>query len=251
MVSKPWAWRSVRGKPSRMYPLRQSFPSRRSWMMPMSSSSGTRLPFSMRGPTCRPRSVPAAMASRSMSPVETRGTLPHAARRAAWVPLPAPGGPRKITRSRGAGRTSGLASTTDPPALAGAAEAVVVPHDELGLDLGHGVHGHPHDDEQRRAAEVEVQVQALGDPPQVVLVQEGVEGRADDGDRGDLDPRDQELGQDGHQGQVDRAPEGDAAEDVVQVFGGALARPDAGDEPAVLPHVLRHVVGVEDDGGVE
>src|SRR5437867_3711655 len=143
----------------------------RSWTTPMSSWSGTSEPFSMRGAICLPRAVPAAIASRSMSPVEIRGTLPQAARRAAWVPLPAPGGPRKMTRSRGAGRISGLASTTDPPALAGAAEAVVVAHDQLGLDLGHGVHGHPDDDEQRRAPEVEVEVQAFGDPPQVVLVE--------------------------------------------------------------------------------
>src|SRR6185312_16162735 len=122
-------------------------------------ASGTSAPFSIRGAICLPRAVPAAMASRSMSPVEMRGMLPHAASRAAWVPLPAPGGPRKITRRRGAGRTSGLASTTNPPAPAGAAEAVVVPHDELGLDLGHGVHGDTHDDQQRRAPEVEVQVQ--------------------------------------------------------------------------------------------
>src|SRR2546422_1369079 len=143
----------------------------------MRRSSGTSAPFSIKGAICLPRGVPAAMASRSMSPVEIRGTFPHAARRAAWVPLPAPGGPRKITRSRSAGRTSGLASTTDPPALAGAAEAVVVPHDELGLDLGHGVHGHPHDDEQRRAPEVELKVQALRDPPQLVLGEGRIEAR--------------------------------------------------------------------------
>src|SRR5438128_1179554 len=129
----------------------------------MRRSSGTSAPFSISGAICRPRGVPAAIASRSMSPVEIRGTLAHSARRAACVPLPAPGGPRKMTRSRGAGRISGLASTTDPPALAGAAEAVVVPHDELGLDLGHRVHGYAHDDQQRRAPEVEVQVQALRD----------------------------------------------------------------------------------------
>ena len=34
-------------------------------------------------------------------------------------------------------------------------EAVVVPHDELRLDLLHGVHRHADDDQQRRAAEVE------------------------------------------------------------------------------------------------
>src|SRR5258708_4141833 len=116
-------------------------------MRAMSRSSGTRPPFSMRGPAFLPRGVPAAMASRSMSPVEIRGTPRWAATRAACVPFPAPGGPRKITRTPGAGTARGLASTTDPPPTL-AAEAVVVPHDELGLDLGHGVHGHPHDDQE-------------------------------------------------------------------------------------------------------
>src|SRR5438046_1325828 len=117
-------------------------------MMSLRRSSGTRPPFSMRGPATRPRALPEAMASRSMSPVEMRGTRRWAARREAWVPLPAPGGPRKMTRAPMAGSGRGLASATDPSPLARPAEALVVAHDELRLHLGHGVHGHADDAEE-------------------------------------------------------------------------------------------------------
>src|SRR5215468_5301980 len=150
----------------------------------MSSGSGTSPPFSISGPATWPSGVLAAMASRSMSPVEMRGTLRCPARRAAWVPFPAPGGPRKITRLCGACIALGLASATDPAAsLARSRETVVVAHDELGLDLGHGVHRHAHDDQQRRAAEVEVEVQALRHPAQAVVGEEAVEPGPDHRDR--------------------------------------------------------------------
>src|SRR4029079_4809766 len=126
-------------------------------MMPLRRSSGTSPPFSISGPATRPRAVPAAMASRSMSPVEIFGTRRCPARRAACVPLPAPGGPRKMTRAPIAGSGLGLESATDPSPLARPSEALVVAHDELRVHLGHRVHGHPDDDEERGAAEIEVE----------------------------------------------------------------------------------------------
>src|ERR1044071_619825 len=220
-------------------------------MIPLRRSSGTSPPFSISGPATRPSAVPAAMASRSMSPVEILGTRRWPARRPAWVPLPAPGGPRKMTRAPIAGSGLGLASATDPSPLARSAEAFVVAHDELRLHLGDRVHGHADDDQERGAAEIEVEAEAFRDPAQVVVGQEVVEAGPDDGDGRDLEAGDEELGKDGDEGQVDGAPEGDAAQDVVQVFGGTLPRADAGHEAPVLPHVLRHVVRVEDDRGVE
>src|SRR5687768_7593968 len=230
---------------------------RRSPMIWMRRSSGTRPPFSMMGPAFLPRGVPAEMASRSMSPVEILGIFRWEARRRACVPFPAPGGPRKITRgppvteSEVPGAALWLTTTTDPPALARTAEPVVVAHDQLRLHLGHGVHGHAHDDEQGGAAEVEVEAEPLRHPAEVVLGEEGVEPGADARDGRHLEAGDEELGQERDHGQVEGSPEGDAAEDVVEVLRGALARTDAGDEAPVLPHVLRHVVGIEDDRGVE
>ena len=143
-----------------------------------SRSSGTSPPFSMSGPACWPSGVPAAMASRSMSPVEMRGTPRCAASRAACVPFPAPGGPRKMTRGRAPARALRASVGHGSSGPCPAREAVVVAHDELRLDLGDGVHGHAHDDQQRGAAEVEVEAQAFRDPAQVVVGQEGVERRA-------------------------------------------------------------------------
>ena len=51
--------------------------------------------------------------------------------------------------------------------------------------------------------------------------------------------------------QVDRAGQRDPRQDRVDVLGRPLARPDARDEPAVLPHVLGDVIGIEDDRRVE
>ena len=78
-----------------------------------------------------------------------------------------------------------------------------------------------------------------------------VERLADERDRRDLEAADQELRQERDDRQVDRADQRDARQDRVDVLRGPLARPDAGDEPAVLPHVLRDVIRIEDDRGVE
>ncbi len=52
-----------------------------------------------------------------------------------------------------------------PPADASALhESVVMPHDQLRLDLLDGIHGHADHDEQRRATEVELEAHPLRDP---------------------------------------------------------------------------------------
>src|SRR5262249_7595003 len=102
----------------------------------------------------KPISVPALTASRSMSPVEILGMPLAFASRSACVPLPAPGGP-SITRF------SDIVSKVVPPLRPSPAnprflhEAIVVPHDQLALDLLHGIHGHANHNQQRGAAEVE------------------------------------------------------------------------------------------------
>src|SRR5437879_9785617 len=53
---------------------------------------------------------------------------------------------------------SRIAATTHPPLLG---KAFVVAHDELGLDLLHGVHGHADNDQQRRAAKIKRDVEAF------------------------------------------------------------------------------------------
>src|SRR4029079_1561338 len=102
-----------------------------------------------------------------------------------------------------------------------AEEPFVVPLLELALDLLHGVEGHADHDEDRRASEREALV------------------RVDDHE---CDQRDE-----GDQTEVERARQRDAGQDVGQVVLGRLARPDPGDEAAVLLHVVGHLLGIEGD----
>src|SRR4051794_1844904 len=84
-----------------------------------------------------------------MSPVAMWGSPSSAARRGAWVPLPAPGGP-KISRFLLTARTLAGARREQRQLLQ---EALVVAHHHLRLHLAHGVERHADDDQHRRAAE--------------------------------------------------------------------------------------------------
>src|SRR6185503_19205833 len=176
----------------------------------------------------RPSSVAPATAWRNISPVEIAGTPSRSASSAACVPFPEPGGPKSSTRLARTAWLCSAAPATDPPSLH---EAFVVAHHQLALDLLQEVHRHADDDEQRGAAEVEADAEALGDE----LRQEGVERRPDARDRLHLDAGEQELRQDGDCRQIERAHQRDAGEHGVDVLRRALAGADAGDEAAVLP----------------
>src|SRR3954453_13578312 len=102
-------------------------------------SSGTYSPASMYCLAFTPRSVPSETLNRKMSPVEIAGTPKRSATTLAWVPLPAPGGPIRMS-------------------LMSAQESFVVALLELGLDLLHGVERDTDHDQQRGAAEREVLV---------------------------------------------------------------------------------------------
>ena len=66
--------------------------------MPITISSETSSPDSMTAFAFSPTGVPAFTAARSMSPVETWGIPRSSTSFAAWVPLPAPGGPSSTSR---------------------------------------------------------------------------------------------------------------------------------------------------------
>src|SRR5258707_4912822 len=55
-----------------------------------------------------------------------------------------------------------IAAAADAPAAR--CKSVVMAHDELSLDLGHSVHGHADDNEQRSTAEIKVHAQPIGHP---------------------------------------------------------------------------------------
>src|SRR5690606_31843767 len=94
-----------------------------------------------------PRSDPLARSARIMSPVEICGTPSVSTRSLAWVPLPAPGGPKRIT--------SISAPPTPDPRSARTGETLVVARDEVRLDLLDRVERDADHDHDRGAAEVE------------------------------------------------------------------------------------------------
>ena len=115
-------------------------------------------------------------------------------------------------------------------------------HDQLRLDLLDRVHGHAHDDQQRCAAEVEVEAHAGGEPCRQEAVQPGADAERD---LRHMHAGDQKLRQDADGRQVDGADEGDAGQHAVDVVRRLLARADAGDEAAVLAHVVGGVDRIE------
>src|SRR6185295_10094767 len=204
------------------------------------TSSATSLPPPMLARTRLPSSFSAATASRSRSPVEMAGTPSLRPSTCAWVPLPAPGGPNSTTREA----WPSTSSPTDPAPLH---EPLVVAHHQLALDLLDGIHRDADHDEERRAAEVKLDPHALREPAREVAGDPRPQPRQ----AGDVDAGEQELGQHGDRRQIDGADQRQPGEDAVDVLRRPLAGPDAGNEAAVLPHVLGEIRRVEDDRHVE
>src|SRR4029077_8750072 len=174
---------TVRGNPSNTNPCEQSGRSMRSRTIFRTRESGTRSPRAMMGLASNPSGVPWLTCSRSMSPVERCGTPYFLANSFACVPFPAPGGPRKITaRSNFCGaRVSGATQASPLPPTAQPAlscKAFVVPHDQLSFQLLHRIHGHAHDDQERRSAEIEIDSQAFQEPGREMTVKPGADPQA-------------------------------------------------------------------------
>ncbi len=91
------------------------------------------------------------------------------------------------------------------------------------LHLRHEVHGDDHDDEQGRAAKL----------------------------KRDVERHDHELRQQTDHGHVKRAKHGQAGDHVVNVAGRLLAWTDPGHVGALPLEVVRHVLRIEHDRGVE
>ena len=97
ICSRASPWAIVRGIPSRIKPFAQSGSARRSFTMPTITSSGTRAPASIKPFAFLPIGVPSLTAARRMLPVEMVGMPSLSQRISAWVPLPAPGAPKRIS----------------------------------------------------------------------------------------------------------------------------------------------------------
>src|SRR6266550_6900995 len=143
----------------------------------------------------------------------------------AWVPLPAPGGPTRTTRTSTASSFIGLISLRISR-IALTQEPFVVTLHQLALDLLHGVQSHTDHDQHRGPAEWEVLV---------------VTARY----------RKEEVRQNSHDTEVQGPGQCDPGQHELQVLGGRAARPDTWNEPAVLLHVIGTFLRIERDADVE
>src|SRR2546422_3084914 len=231
--SRRSACATVRGNPSRRKPPSASSRASLSSITSPMSASGTRSPRSTIGATLRPSGDPSLMAARSRSPVEMCGSPTRLVISAACVPLPTPGAPMSTSRTPAPPATliPSSAAAADPRPLQ---EAVVVPHDELRLDLLHRVHGDADHDQKRRTAEVELQPEPL----RQLSRQPRVQRRTDERQRLDVETADQDLGEKRDETEEDRPDDGQPRQNLLQKRGRAPSRADAGDEAAVFLHVV-------------
>src|SRR3954470_6670168 len=197
-----------------MKPRAMSGSSRRAERRLSTISSETSSPAAITAFALRPISVPAATAALSMSPVESWTIARCSTRRLAWVPLPAPGGPRR--------RMFIAAESPAPEAalqLRLLDQVAILVGDQVALDLGHRVHRHVDDDQQRGASEIER----------------------------DAGAGDQEFRQQADDGEVGGADHGDPGQHVIEIFLGSLAGADAGNEAAIFLEILGRLLGIEHD----
>src|ERR1700722_11049825 len=125
-------------------------------------------------------------------------------------------------------------------------EAIVMAHDQLRLDLVDRIHRHAHDDQERGTAEVEAHVQSVGDPSGQFFEESAYQPKVIE-----VNTTDQDLRNQRDHDQVERAYQGDAGEDVIDEVGSAPSGTDAGNDPAVLAHIVGNVIGAEHDRDVE
>src|SRR5580658_3726106 len=193
----------------------------------MTTSSGTRPPAAILA-TRSAGSLPSAFAARSMSPVDTWG-IPHLPQMTlAWVPFPAPGGPTNTSLIAIPLRVKRTRSYVPPSANPGhlsspTGEALVVPRDEVRFDLAHRIERHADDDHHRGPAPSEWDVERLRD----------------------------DRRHNANRGHVERTPERDAGEHVVDVVRGLLALTDVRDEGLLLLQVVGYVDRLKRNGRVE
>src|ERR1022692_1293019 len=173
----------------------------------------------------------------------------------ACVPLPAPGGPNStmgpttcwfVLTPTAADVCTSMPRTPNPnlrpflarrggplprrpaPANTPAArgETLIMTHHQLRLDLIDRVHGHAYDDQQRGPAKVEVHTQSIGHPGRQAFEE------CSDGTKQmiEVNARDHPFRNEGDQDQVQRAYQGDARQNIVDVVGRPGPGPDARNE---------------------
>src|SRR5579872_2597583 len=143
------------------------------------------------------------------------------------------------------GRASGISPA---PQLSFLDEALVIAHHELGFDLLNRIHGHADHDEQRSAAEIEIDVQPFEHESPHMVIEPSAQSS---GQMMEVNTRDHPFREQADRGEIDAADKGEPAQDAIDVLGGVAAGAYAGDEAAVLAHVVGQFGGVENNAHVE
>src|SRR5208282_3827953 len=125
-------------------------------------------------------------------------------------------------------------------------KSIVVPHDQLRLNLRDRIHGNSHYDQQRGSTEIKIHSQAVRDPGRQALKHSPQQREVVE-----LDTRNHPLWNQGNQNQVERADQRDPGENIVDEIRSPLARPDARNKSSPLPHVVRNLIRVEHDRDIE
>src|ERR1044072_1746911 len=198
--------------------------SRRSPIRALTIASLTSSPASITAFALRPTGEPHATAARSISPVDS-WIIPRSPwSRWAWVPLPAPGGPRRMMFSMCG--TLPLLPRLLPAAglqLRLLDEVAILVGDQVALDLRDRIHREVDADQQAGAAEIERDA-----------------GLAEHDFRNEAD-----------QHKIGRANDREPADQTVEISLCRLARTDAGDEAAVALQILGRLLAVELHRSVE
>src|SRR5260370_2339037 len=109
------------------------------------------------------------------------------------------------------------------------------------------MHGQADVNQQGCAAKIEIHAQAFQNDPG----RNAVDPVAQQGQMVQLDPGDHDVRNQAENRQINTAHHRNLGEDVVHVIGRIPAGADAGNEAAILAHVVRGLVRIENDGNVE
>src|ERR1700674_141350 len=167
----------------------------------------------------------------------------------ACVPLPAPGGPSKITARPSPCKTptAPRSAVTSATQLSLLYKPLVVPHHQLGLDLLDCIHGHADDDQERGAAKIEIYFQTFqNEAPHMI-----VKPRSDQRQMLKVNAGHEELRQETNCRAVDSTSERQSPQDTINMFRRVAPGTYARDESAVLPHVVGKLGGIEHDPDVK
>ena len=139
----------MRGNPSSSHPSPVSASELSFQRWPAPAESLTSSPRFITASASLPSSVPAAtsLLSKEVAGGQVSHAIGRSQMRAAWVPLPAPGGPRKSRRLFHRRNWKGMTTAGAVAGCSLAHEALVALRDHVGLNLFCGVNGHTHQDQ--------------------------------------------------------------------------------------------------------